>query len=316
MPTEINFPLTTPATMTRYVMWHEDAVYGDLDISSPVYTGFFAVNKVHLRSDVDAELFYEAGSGYTWYACVDKGRNFTVDMDFAVAQIAELQHWTTLPNFGTPANTLAKAKTFLLARKINSAGTMTEAFQFLRHTFPTSLEFTLQQSALITGRLTVVPRLISKPIFTANGGLTTPTLPALGSISLPIWRHIDAGTAAITIGGVAYPMESMTVRYTQGFDFDRAYGSELIDAGSLGTLTVNGTFTSHAFKDLVMEGTVETGSLQTAGVAAIAIMKAGSGKFTFTKFTVKNLDQMIEFGSNNSQEATFDYEAQTAVIST
>lgn len=314
MPTQIDFPLTTPAVMTRYLMWHEDAVYGDLDTSSPAYTAFFGVNRIHLRSDVDAELFYEAGSGYTWYACVDKGRNFSVDVDFAVAQIAEMQHWTTLPNFGTPANTLAKAKTFLVVRKINNAGAMTESFQFLRHTFPTSLEVTMAQSALITGRLTLVPRLISKPVFTANGGLTTPTFPALGSISLPIWRHIDAGNSAITIGGVAYPMEQMTVRYTQGFDFDRAYGSELIDSGSLGTLIVNGTFTSHAFKDMVLEGTIETGSLQTAGVAATAKMKSGSGQFNFTKLTVKNLDQMIEFGSNNSQDATFDYEAQVCTI--
>lgn len=314
MPTQINFPLTTPANMTRYVMWHEDAVYGDLDTASPAYTALFGVNKIHLRSDVDAELFYEAGSGYTWYAVVDKGRNFTVDMDFSVAQIAELQHWTTLPNFGTPANTLAKSKTFLLCRKINSSGTMTEAFQFLRHTYPTSLEFTLAQSALINGKVTLVPRLISTPIFTANGGLTTPTLPSLGSISLPIWRHIDAGNNALTINAINYPLQTMTVRYTQGMVFDRAYGSELVDAGTLGTLVVNGTFTSKSFFDTVMEGKVETGALQTAGVAASVKMKSGSGTITFTKFTVKNLDQMINFGANETQESTFDFEAQTAVI--
>lgn len=202
-----------------------------------------------------------------------------------------------------------------MCRKVNQAGAMTEAFQLMKHAVPTSLEINMAQSAQITGRTTLAPRLISKPTFT--NPLTTPVMPALGSISLPIWRAADAGPSnAITINAVPYPITSMSVRITQGYAFDRVYGSELLDAATLGTLTVSGTFTSKSFKDMVLRGNIEAGAIQSAGVPAVAKLKSGSGQLNFTKFTIKNMDEMIEFGSNTTQDETFDYEANAVTVTT
>lgn len=139
-------------------------------------------------------------------------------------------------------------------------------------------------------------------------------MPALGSISLPIWRAPDAGANAITINAIPYPITNMTVRITQGYAFDRVYGSELLDAATLGTLTVSGTFTSKAFKDMVLRGAAEAGALQSTTFPATVQLKSGAGKLTFSKFAIKNLDETIEFGSNTTQDETFDYEANTVVV--
>ncbi|HTH23126.1 MAG TPA: hypothetical protein VL854_12985 [Nitrososphaeraceae archaeon] len=315
MPTQINFPSTGPWNMTRYFMWHEDAVFGDLDISSPAYTAWFGVNKIDVKSIVDYELFYEAGSGFTYYRAVDKAHNFEINVDFGVADIPVLQWATTLPNFGTPANTLAKARTFVVARKVNVAGTMTETFQLLRHFMPSALEMNLQESQLISGRMTLAGRLISTP--TSTNPLTTPTFPALGSISLPMWRHIDAGNSAITHNAISYPITQMTARWDYGLAIDRVYGSDLVDAITLASLKASGSIVSKSFKDLVMRQYPEqatVGALQTNKYAVVAKLKSGSSKINYTDVVLTNLAEMLEFGGQTTSEESFDFEAPTAVI--
>ena len=253
MPTQIDFPSTGPWNMTRYFMWHEDAVFGDLDTSSPAYFAWHGIQKIDLRSIVDYDLFYEAGSGFTYYRAVDKAHNFEINVDFGISEVTStsMLTWaTTLPNFGTPANTLAKARTFVIARKVNVAGAMTETFQLLRHFMPSALEITGQESTVTAGRMTLAGRLISTP--TSTNPLTTPTFPALGSISLPIWRHIDAGNSAITHNAISYPITQWTARWDYGLAIDRVYGSDLVDAITLASLKASGSFVSKSFKNLVL----------------------------------------------------------------
>ena len=184
MPTQITFTPSGPWNMTKYFAWDEDTTYGDFDTASPTYTGWQGVKRIEMSNDIDVELFYESGSGFTYYRAVDKARNFSVNVDFGAVDIALLQWMTTLPNFTTPANTLAKSRTFIICRKINNAGTMTEAFQLLKNCVPSVLEINLVQGQIVSGRATLVPRLISAPAFT--NPLTTPTIPAAGFVIITI----------------------------------------------------------------------------------------------------------------------------------
>jgi hypothetical protein len=312
MPTQITFVPSGPWNMTKYFSWDEDTTYGDLDIASPAYTGWQGVKRIEMNSDIDVELFYESGSGFTYYRAVDKARNFSVNVDFGVVDIALLQWMTTLPNFTTPALTLAKSRTFVIARKVNIAGTMTETYQILRNCVPSALEINLVQGQIVSGRATLVPRLISAP--TGTSPYTTPTIPAAGSLSLPLWRPLDAGTGAITIATIANPVTAMTVRWNYGWAYDKLWGSELLDAATLAFLTCSGSMTVKQGFGFLERAKVETGSLQTTKFAAKAAMKTATGFFNFTDMTYARLTENLEYGSPNSTDEQFEFNAPTCTV--
>lgn len=312
MPTQLTFIPTGPWNMTKYFSWDEDTTYGDIDTASPVYAGWQGVKRIELASDIDVELFFESGSGWTYYRPVDKARNFSVNVDFGVLDIALWQWMTTLPNFTTPANTLAKSRTFIVARKMNSAGTMTEYFQMLRNCVPTALELNLINGQIVSGRCTLVPRLISTP--TITNPLTTPTIPAAGTLSLPLWRPLDAGNAAITIATISNPVISMTIRWNYGWALDRVWGTELLDAATLAFLTVSGTMTIKTGLDMLQRAKVESGSLQSGMFAAKAAMKTAAGFINFVNMTYRRVTESLEYGSSNSQDEVYEFDAPTATI--
>ena len=313
MPTQLAFIPTGPWNMTKYFSWNEDATYGDIVTASPSYTGWQGVKRIDMSSDIDVELFYESGSGFTFYRAVDKARNFSVNVDFGMVDTPLLIWMTTLPNFATPASTLAKSRTFAIVRKINkSPSTMTEYTQLLKNAVPSALELNLVQGQIVSGRATLVPRLISAPA--EPSPLTTPTIPAAGSLVLPLWRPVDAGSSAIKIATVANPVSAMTIRWNYGWAYDKIWGSELLDAATLAYLTVSGTMTIKQGLDFLQRAKVESGSLQTTKFAATAQLKTAAGLLTFTDMTFSRLAESLEYGSTNSTDEVYDFNAPTCVL--
>lgn len=312
MPTQLTFIPSGPWNMTKYFSWNEDTTYGDIVTASPSYTGWQGVKRIDMSSDIDVELFYESGSGFTYYRAVDKARNFSVNVDFGMVDTPLLIWATTLPNFTTPANTLAKSRTFAIVRKINKVATMTEQTQLLRNCVPSALELSLVQGQIVSGRMTLVPRLISAPVDPSP--LTTPTIPAAGSLVLPLWRPLDAGSSAIKFATVANPVTAMTIRWNYGWSYDKVWGSELLDASTLAYLTVSGTITVKQGLDFLQRAKVETGSLQTTKFAATAQLKTAAGLLTFTDMTYSRLAEALEWGSTNSTDEVYDFNAPTCVL--
>ena len=55
----------------------------------------------------------------------------------------------------------------------------------------------------------------------------------------------------------------MTIRWNYGWAYDKLWGSELLDAGSLAYLTASGTMTVKQGFGFLERAKVESGSLQT-----------------------------------------------------
>lgn len=129
--------------------------------------------------------------------------NATINLQFAATTL--LKRWVNAANFVTPAGTISDSLSILYSQLLNGA---TENFFLLKGCRPKRITLTSDIGQPLKAVAEVESMNISKPITTANAGLTTPTFASNPSGAQ--WTWLSGGTTPIKWGGIALNAKSVS----------------------------------------------------------------------------------------------------------
>lgn len=147
-----------------------------------------------------------------------------------------------------------------------------------------------------------------------NGGLTTPTIPTLASITGPVIVDSDAGALPLTINSLAYPTDGFTLDVDNGLIAKPYNGSGKIDASYPGTFKITGNVNIPVGAQGVAIETLALAS-QT-GVTASYLFKTGVMKANMTGFVLGSGERTFPGNADSFLENPFTYEASGLTLAT
>lgn len=312
---QINFPLVTGASASNPLCWIQEPAdaFGVKMTASPNYTAVAVAEDVsgHIQN-VMLDIF-QAGSFYK-YSQQTGGQNFPFTIAVRPQDINFIKIGTNAPNLTTPALTSAASYQFLIKYK-QSLGTaaLVDTYLFFLGCRPrtTNISVSPQQKVAVT--MEWVAR--SMQISTAtNGGLITPTIPTLASITGPVIVDSDAGSLPLTINSLTYATDGFTLNVDNGLIAKPYNGSGLIDASFPGTYKITGNFNT----PVGMQGVaIENLALASqTGVVASYLFKTGVMKANMTGFVVGEGERTFPGNADSFLENPFSFEAAGLTLAT
>lgn len=147
-----------------------------------------------------------------------------------------------------------------------------------------------------------------------NGGLTTPTIPTLGSITGPVVVDSDAGATPLTINSLAYATDGFSMTVDNGLIAKPYNGSGRIDASFPGTHKITGSIKvptgmqGNALRTMAL-------SSQT-GTTASYLFKSGVMKANLTGFVITSQSSEFPGNANSFLEDDMNWEASGLTLAT
>jgi hypothetical protein len=315
---QIAFPLVTPATATNplsYIVEPADA-FGTKITASPSYTAVAVTENVDFAINNTLLDIFQAGSFYK-YSQQTGGQNYTLDIAVQPQDINFLKIGTNTPvpgSAGTTAGLSASSYQFVMKHK-KSFGTaqVHDVYTFFLGCRPATTTISVSPQQKVSATMNWVIREIQETNAT-NGGLTSPTIPTLGSITGPVIVDSDAGALPLTINSNAYATDGFSMTVDTGL-ISKAYnGSGRIDASYPGTFKITGNIKVPAGSQ---GNALKTLSLSSqTGVTASYLFKTGVMKANFTGFVLGNNTGNFPGNADSFLEDTLTWEASGVTLAT
>jgi hypothetical protein len=312
---QINFPLVTGAAATNpfcYVQEPADA-FGVKITASPTYTAVAVAENVMGRIESQMLDIFSAGSHYK-YSQQTGGQNFPFTILVQPQDINFIKIGANSPNAAAPTGTSSASYQFLMKYK-QSLGTaaLVDAYMFFLGCRPRTTNMTVTPQ----GKLSVSMEWVAREVqisTAAGGGLTTPTIPTLASITGPVIVDSDAGANPLTINSLAYPTDGFTLNIDTGLIAKAYNGSGKIDASYPGTYRITGNVNVPVGAQGVA---IENLALASqAGVTASYLFKTGVMKANITGFVLGSGERNFPGNADSFLENPFSFEAAGLTLAT
>lgn len=310
---QLVFPLVTSATATNPFSYTEETTYGVLKTASPAYTAVAIAADVSYHQD-NVPLDVRMAGSHLKYSTQTGGHNYTLDIPFHPLNITFMKYGTEVPNYTTPTGTSASSLQFAYKYKqaLGTAG-LNDAFLLFLGFRPNTTSISVSPQGLVEASMNLIGREVYMTT-TANGGMTTPTIPSYASITGPVFTDADAANLPLTINAVTYTADAFTINWNNN-TFGKAYlgGQGYIDAALVGGIDITGSFTV----PIGQGSTLETlSSSNQAGVVAKYVFKVGTMVLNMTGFTLTAVDESILSQPTAPQSRAFTFSCATASIGT
>lgn len=290
----IGYPVTSVHRTQKMLQYIEEATFGTHPTASPSLIDASVIRQYTINFNNTAE-FYRRFGGRRLYKGLLLHRDAPWSgqfspVDTAIPRYASEQGNTT----GNLTGTLDMSLSFLNSWFQNSAGTLTEHFQFRDGTKLDSLTLNIARGVVETN-FNAISRTVAKPITTADGGLTTPTY-ATPTTAAP-WTHATGGASGqpLVIDSVNYPCYAFSVTVQNSMDAVQIDGSTFIEALEPTVKNVTVSFEVIVGKDLELDDDIET---FVADGAAYQLNATGPKKINLTNLQMTN--KTAEWGSGET----------------
>ena len=312
MSSSITYPVSGHWQITRPIQYVAEgitpATFGVTPTSSPTFLLAAAVQDI---SDVPvAQSFIKRQLGKReYYKNLLTKHLVTFELKFAPFNVT-LMKYGSEPGNGT--GTIDESLTFLRTQKINNAGTLTDSFTFYKGCKMASLDLNVAGKEVeVTSSW--VARQKTTPVFTANGGLTTPTFKQFSDVTATPWVHLDNGTNPLTINSVTYPCTKFHVNWNNNLAIDDdVNGAEFVEAITQGNRDITGDFEVIVGKDLGLETALNANPLPA--YAATYVIKSATATVTMTDLSIKQATDAQSSGDSKTWRIGYTFEASNAVI--
>ncbi len=307
----INFPLSAQYQISKPIQYVEEgttgATYGIIP-ASPTFLLPGVVQDLSDTPQVESAIKRTVGQRNYYKNLLTKHR-YTFELKFAPYSSTFLKYGSEAP---VGAGTIAASLAFAKVQKINNAGTLADSYTFYKGCRPTSLDINIA-GGIVEATMSFVAKEKTIPVFTANGGLTTPTWKEFADLTATPWTHLDGGADPLTIDGVTYPCQNFHINWNNNLSIDDVNGSEYIDENKAGNQDVTGDFTIFVGKDLALETDMKTNPMPA--VAASYILKSATSTISITDLSIKQATDAQNSESSESYRIPFTFEAKSASIS-
>jgi len=311
---QIAFPLTHAGLGTNPFCWTPEVTFGTLKTASPVYTAVAITQDVTPTIDGVSIDVRQMGS-HTVYGIQDAGVNYGFTIPVHPMNITFLKYGTEPPNYTTPAGTSAESLQFLIKYK-QATGTaaMSDHYMFALGCRPDTTNISISAQSLVEASMTWGVRQWTTPVSTANGGLTTPTIPDFSGITGPVFQDSDGGAKPLTINSVPYAVNNFTINWNNNLIRDSFNGSGLVDALTVGAIDITGSFTTPVGQDLLLEAIMN--SLTQGGVTFSYKVKTGAMFINGTGMVLTSDATAFEGAPTSTRKHTYNFKCATAGLAT
>ena len=307
-------PLTYPQTghwnITRPIQYTIEgttpATYGVTPTSSPSFTVAGAIQEIQ---DIPiAQSFIKRQLGKReYYKNLLTKHMVTFELKFAPYNITLMNYGAAVAN---GAGTVDESLTFMKAKKVNVAGTLTEQFYLYKGCVMGSLDINVAGKEVEVTSQWVAQQKTGP----AAHGLTTPTLRTFSDVSSTPWTHLDNGTNPLTINAVTYPCTKFHINFNNNLAIDDdVNGDDLISKPQQGNRDITGDFEVIVGKDFALEGSVNSGATLPA-YSASYVLKTATATITLTDLSIKQYTEGEKSDESKSTRIPFTFEASNAVI--
>jgi len=312
MSSNLQFPLSGHWSISKPIQYVEEGVTNATYGVTPAAPVFQLAGAVQDISDTHSrETFMKRVVGLrTRYKELLLKDRYTFELKFAPFN-------STLIKYGTEdavgTGTAAASLTFARIQKLNNAGTLTDSFTFYKGCRCTSMDINVAGNSIVECTSSWVARQKTVPVFTANGGLTTPTWKEFADLTATPWTHIDGGAAPLTIDGVTYPVTQFHINWNNNLSIDDLTGSRFIDNNEQANKDVSGDFTVIVGKNLLLETKMDTFPLPAD--TASYILKTSTSTITMTGLSLTQAADAQRAEDNTSWRIPYTFTCATASVS-
>jgi hypothetical protein len=304
---QIAFPLVTSAAATNPFCWVEEpaGAFGVKVTASPNFNAVAVAENVMGRIQNTMLDIFTAGSFYK-YSQQTGGQNFPFTIAVQPQNINFIKIGTNPPDLTTPTGTSAASYQFLMKYK-QSLGTaqLVDTFMHFLGCRPRTTNITVSPQQKISVTMEWVAREIQ--ISTAvNGGMTTPVIPTLASVTGPVLVDSDAGALPLTINALPYPTDGFTVNVDTGLIAKPYNGSGKIDASFPGTYKITGNINPPLGAQGITLLTLATSS--QVGVTAKYNFKTGVMVGNMTGFVLGDVERNFPGNADSFLELPSTFE--------
>ena len=306
----ITFPLSAHYWISKPIQYVEEGLTGStfgVIPASPVFNLCGAVQELTDTPSVESFIKRTVGQR-TYYKNLLTKHRYTFELKFAPFNNTFMKYGSEAPvGAGTIAASLAIAR----VQKLNNAGTLADSFVFYKGCRCTSLDINVAGKE-VEATMSFVAKTKTIPVFTANGGLATPTWKEFSDLTGTPWTHLDGGTLPLTIDGVTYPCQSFHINWNNSLSIDDVNGSEFIDENKAGNQDVTGDFTIFVGKDFNLETDMQTNPMPA--VSASYVLKTASSTITMTDLSLKQATDAQRADTGESYRIPFTFECKSATL--
>jgi len=309
---QIAFPLTHAGTATNPFAFTNETTFRTKKTASPVYTAVAITQDITPSFDGKNLDVRQAGSHLLYGA-----QNAGVDYGFTVAVHPKdtpfLKYGTEPPNYVTPAGTSAESLQFVTIYK-QATGTagMLDHYMFFLGCKPDTTTISVSAQSLVEASMTWGVGEIPPP--SSSSGLTTPTFPTFASITGPVFQDSDGGTKPLTINSVPYAVNPFSITWNNNLIRDAFNGSGLVDALTVGAISITGSLSTPVGQDLLLE--TRMADVAQTGVVAKYVVKTGVCVINMTGFVLTSNARPMEGAPTNTLKNTFSFKCATATVGT
>jgi len=311
---QLAFPLTHAGLGTNPFCYTVETTWATLKTASPVYTAVAITQDVTPTIDGVSIDVRQMGS-HRVYGIQDAGVNYGFTIPIHPMDITFLKYGTEDPNYTTPAGTSAESLQFLIKYK-QAEGTigMSDHYMFFLGCKPDTTTITISAQALVEASMTWGVRQVTVPVTTANGGLTTPTIPDFSGISGPVFQDSDGGSKPLTINAVPYAVSNFTINWNNNLIRTILNGTGYVEALTIGARDITGSFTTPVGQDLLLE--TRMASLTQAGVTAKYTVKTGAMIINMTGMVLTSDASPFEGSPTTTRSHTYNFKCSNATLGT
>jgi len=309
----LTFPLAGHWTISKPIQYIEEgttnATYGVTPSASPTFQLAGAIQDISDTKTRDVFTKRTVGLRTRYKELLVKDR-VTFELKFAPFNSTLMKYGSQDAN-GT--GTIAASLSFARVQKMNNAGVLADSFTFYKGCRMTSLDISVAGAGPVECTTSWVARQKTVPVFTANGGLTTPVWKEFADLTASPWTHLDGGANPLTLDGVTYPVTQFHCSFNNNLSIDDLCGSRFIDNNEQANKDVSGDFTVIVGKDTLIETKMDTSPIPADTMSYV--LKTATSTISFTGVQLTQAQDAQRAEDNTSWRIPYTFTAATGSIS-
>ena len=312
---QIAFPLTHSAMIEKPFSYVAEAQFGVTPTASPNFTAVAIVGEVSPKID-DIEIDIRQIGSHLKYASapmVTAAHKYGFSIMVNPFAIPFLKYASEPPNYTTPTGTSAESLSFIIQYK-QATGTaaMTTHFILFKGCKCNSMTISVSAEGLVEVTMDWICREITTQ--STTHGLTTPVIPDFSSITTAPLSNVDGGAKPLTIGGVQYAVNNMSITWNNNLIPDPFNGTGLIEALTVGEIEITGSFVTPVGENTTLETALN--AVPQTGVAAVYKFKTAVMFANITALKLLANDSPFRRGPTETKKNNFNWGCAQAALAT